>query len=47
MTQGKIERYHRRRRYNMALAERKEEMIRPAVFREVYLTLEPESVSFP
>jgi putative transposase len=37
----------RRRRYNMALAERKEEFIRPAVFREVSLSLEPENVPFP
>ena len=31
----------RRRRYNKALPERKEELIRPAVFREVSLNLEP------
>jgi hypothetical protein len=37
----------RRRRYNKALPEREEELIRPALFREVSLTNEPEGVPFP
>ena len=34
----------RRRRYNMNLPERKEELIRPSLFREMSLTGEPEFV---
>ena len=37
----------RRRRYNMALPDRKEEIIRPSLFREVSLDSEPDFVPMP